>query len=117
MTKTWAQLQSLSREELIAEHDRVAAHTTTGLGLLRDELMHHALLESTEAALKEARAARRMTNASVGLAVVAAAIALIALIGDFSREADPVLITVTTPAPATATISSVAPSSAPTPSG
>lgn len=66
----------MSDDELVAEHDRVAKNTMVGLNYYLEELTRREFVRSSAAALREARAARRLALANAGVAIVAVLVAI-----------------------------------------
>jgi hypothetical protein len=80
MVRTIAELRQTSDEDLIAEHDRVAVHTSVGTAYYMDELERRSRDRATRAAQTLAQRAFWMTVASTVLALVAVVTSVPALV-------------------------------------
>ncbi|MGA6128822.1 MULTISPECIES: hypothetical protein [unclassified Microbacterium] len=78
MVRTIDQLRAASDEELIAEHDRHAKHTSVGTGYYMEELDRRSRERSTEAANRLAAESHRLAKQSQRLAVASTVLSAIA---------------------------------------
>jgi hypothetical protein len=78
--RSYADVLAMSDDDLIATHDQVAQHTAVGLSFYRDELNRRAHERATEAALEEARAARKLAVVNMWVAIVAVVVTVATVI-------------------------------------
>lgn len=80
MSYSYADLRAKSDDEIIAEHDAMATSTVVGTKYFLEELSRRSFERATEAALQEARAARKLAVVNMIVAIVSTVIAVTAIV-------------------------------------
>lgn len=82
-------LRELTDEEIVEAHDGLAPNTSVGLNYYLDELTRREFARTSEAALTEARSARRLAGTNTLVAAVAVIIAVAVPLITNALAADP----------------------------
>lgn len=82
-------LRELTDEQIVEAHDGLAPNTVVGVNYYLDELTRREFVRSSEAALTEARSARRLAGMNALVAAVAVIIAVAVPLITNALAADP----------------------------
>jgi hypothetical protein len=76
MARTYAELRSMSDEDLVAEHDATAGHTVVGLNYYQEELVRRDNQRARKAGEQREKQMLRLTQLVTALTVINVAILL-----------------------------------------